>query len=202
MEKLPDESTEAKNSKRQCPCRIGRKFRGESWHVQKLDLTHKGHKLLSARAIAREELCIKPEWVAMIKDHGALGSSPSTCVRLLGKHFGDDFCNAEIEPGNISSLHYKHGYKAATECHELVGHLRKKQKENLHSVVEVEKEPGTNRLTHLFWMTSSQVEEASWFNYLVIHDNTYNCTMFFHLGCFTTINEHDKSLLVGQALVF
>ena len=62
VEELPDESTEAKNSKLQCPCRIGLKFREESWHVQKLDLTHKGHNLLSARAVAREERCIKPEW--------------------------------------------------------------------------------------------------------------------------------------------
>ena len=43
VEELPDESTEAKNSKLQCPCRMGLKFREESWHVQKLDLTHKGH---------------------------------------------------------------------------------------------------------------------------------------------------------------
>ena len=50
-------------------------------------------------------------------------------------------------------------------------------------------------------MTPSQVEAASRFNYLVIHDNTYNCNMFFHLSCFTTINEHGKGLLVGQALV-
>ena len=201
MEQLPDESTEAKNSKLQCPCRIGLKFREESWHVQKLDLTHKGHKLLSARAVAREERCIKPEWVAMIKDHGALGLSPSTCLELLEKHFGDAFCNAKIEPRDISNLYYKHGYKAATDCHELVRRLREKQKEDPRWVVEVEKEPGTNRLTHLFWMTPSQVEAASRFNYLVIHDNTYNCNMFFHLGCFTTINEHGKSLLVGQALV-
>ena len=94
MEELPDESTEFKNSKLQCPCRIGLKFREESWHVQKLDLTHKGHKLLSARAVAREERCIKPDWAAMIKDHGALGLSPSTCLELLEKHFGDAFRNA------------------------------------------------------------------------------------------------------------
>ena len=201
VEELPDESTEAKNSKLQCPCRIGLKFREESWHVQKLDLTHKGHKLLSARAVAREERCIKPEWVAMIKDHGVLGLSPSTCLELLEKLFGDAFRNAKIEPRDISNLYYKHGYKAATDCHELVRRLREKQKEDPRWVVEVEKEPGTNRLTHLFWMTPSQVEAASRFNYLVIHDNTYNCNMFFHLGCFTTINEHGKSLLVGQALV-
>ena len=48
MEELPDESTEANSSKPQCPCRIGLKFQGDSWHVQKLDLTHKGHKLPSA----------------------------------------------------------------------------------------------------------------------------------------------------------
>ena len=48
----------------------------------KLDLTHTGHKLLSARALAQEERCIKPEWVAMIKDHGALCLSPSICLEL------------------------------------------------------------------------------------------------------------------------
>ena len=116
----------------------------------------------------------------MIKDHGALGLSPSTCLELLEKHFGDAFRNAKIEPRDISNLYYKHGYKAATDCHELVRRLREKQKDP-RWVVEVEKEPGTNRLTHLFWMTPSQVEAASRFNYLVIHDNTYNCNMFFHL---------------------
>ena len=88
VEELLDESTEAKNSKLQCPCRIGLKFREESWHVQKLDFTHKGHKLLSPRAVAREERSIKPVWVAMIKDHGALGLSPSSCLELLENYFG------------------------------------------------------------------------------------------------------------------
>ena len=41
VEELPDESTEGKNSKLHCLCRIGLKFRGDSWHVQKLDLTHR-----------------------------------------------------------------------------------------------------------------------------------------------------------------
>ena len=69
-------------------------------------------------------------------------------------------------------------YKAATDCHELVRRLREKQKEDPRWVVEVGKGPGINRLTHLFRMTLSQVEAASRFNYLVIHDNTRlcNCT--------------------------
>ena len=113
---------------------------------------------------------------------------------------GDDDEEDIEETSPSSGGDQEHGYKAATDCHELVRRLREKQKEDPRWVVEVEKEPGTNRLTHLFWMTPSQVEAASRFNYLVIHDNTYNGNMFFHLGCFTTINEHGKSLLVGQAL--
>ena len=97
----------------------------------------------------------------MIKDHGALGLSPSTCLELLEKHFGDAFRNAKIEPRDISNLYYKHGYKAATDCQELVRRLREKQKEDLRWVVEVEKERGTNRLTHLFWMTPCQIGAAS-----------------------------------------
>ena len=58
-----------------------------------------------------------------------------------------------------------------------------------------------NRLTHLFWMSPNQVEIASGFNYLTIHDNTHNCNMYLHLGCFTTINEQGISLLVAQGLV-
>ena len=39
--------------------------------MQKLDLTLKGHNLLFARALAREERCVKPEWVAMMNTNGA-----------------------------------------------------------------------------------------------------------------------------------
>ena len=77
---LPDESTDARNSKLQCPCSIGLKFGEEFWYVQRLDVTHKGHKLLSTRAVARDERCIKAEWVAVIKDHGAFGLSPSSTI--------------------------------------------------------------------------------------------------------------------------
>ena len=52
-----------------------------------------------------------------------------------------------------------------------------------------------------WYLRLNQVEIAQRFNYLVVHDNTYNCNQFFHLGCFTTINEHGKSLLTAQALV-
>ena len=128
--------------------------------MQKLDLTHKGHTLPSARAVARGERCIKPKWVAMIKDNGALGLSSSTCLKLLGKHFGDAFRSANFEPRDISNLCHKHGYKAATNCHELVRSLCEKEKEDPRWVVEVEKEPGTNCLTHLFSMNPSQVQAA------------------------------------------
>ena len=74
----------------------------------------------------------------MIKDHGALGLSPSTCLELLEKHLEDAFRNAKIETRDISNLYYKHGYKAATDCHELVRRLREKQKEDPRWVVEVE----------------------------------------------------------------
>ena len=70
--------------------------------------TTKRRKLRDKPADTEPEI-VGPEWVAMIKDHGALGLSPSTCLELLEKHFGDAFRNAKIEPRGISNLYYKHG---------------------------------------------------------------------------------------------
>ena len=59
----------------------------------------------------------------MIKDHGHLGLPPSTSYELLEKCFGEEFANAQIEPRDISNVYYKYGYKAATDCQDLLNRL-------------------------------------------------------------------------------
>ena len=194
---------DTKEIKIKCSCRVicSRPDEDSPWKVTKANLEHTGHTVPSKRAQAREKRVLKEDWVTMIKDHGRLGLPPSTSYELLEKHFGEEFTNALIEPRDISNVYYKHGYKAATDCQDLLNRLLAAKKNDPRWVVVPETEPGTNRLTHLFWMSPSQVEIAQRFNYLVVHDNTSNCNQFFHLGCFTTINEHGKSLLTAQALV-
>ena len=198
-----DKKEDTKEIKTKCSCRVicSRPNEDSPWKVTKVNLEHTGHTVPSKRARAREKRVLKKEWVTMIKDHGHLGLPPSTSYELLEKCFGEEFANAQIEPRDISNVYYKNGYKATTDCQDPLTRLLAAKKNDPRWVVVPETEPGTNRLTHLFWMSPSQVEIAQRFNYLVVHDNTYNCNQFFHLGCFTTINEHGKSLLTAQALV-
>ena len=123
---------------------------------------------------------------------------PSTSYELLEKHFREEFSNVQIESRDISNIQR---YEAASDCQDLWNRLLATKKSDPRWVVVPETEPDTNRLTHLFWMPPSQVKIAQRFSYRVVHDNTYNCHQFFHLGCFTTINEHGKSLFTAQAVV-
>ena len=168
---------DTKEIKIKCSCCVicSRPDEDSPWKVAKANLEHTGHTVPSKRGQAREKRVLKEEWVTMIKDHGHLGLPPSTSYELLEKHFGEEFSNALIEPRDISNVYYKHGYKAATDCQDLLNRLLAAKKNDPHWVVVPETEPGTNRLTHLFWMSPSQVEIAQRFNYLVVHDNTYNC---------------------------
>ena len=86
----------------------------------------------------------------MIKDHGHLGLPPSTSHELLEKHFGEEFSNAQIERRDISIVYYKYGYKAATDCQDLLNRFLAAKKNDPRWVVVPETEQGTNRLTHLF----------------------------------------------------
>ena len=198
-----DKKKDTKEIKTKCSCRVisSRSDVDSPWKVAKNNLEHTGHTVPSKRAQTREKCVLKGELVTLIKAHRHLGLPPSTNYELLEKHFGEEFSNALTEPPDISNVYYKHGYKAATECQDLLSRLLAAKKNDPRWVVVPETEPGTNRLRHLFWMSPSQVEIAQRFNYLVVHDNTCNCNQFFHLGCFATINEHGQSLLTAQALV-
>ena len=68
----------------------------------------------------------------MIKEHGHLGLPAPTRYELLENHFGEEFTNAQLEPRHLSNAYYKCGYKAATDCHDLLDQLLAAKKNNLN----------------------------------------------------------------------
>jgi hypothetical protein len=199
-------STRCQEGDERCPFQINVRRTpnpegGFQWKVTCAKLQH-NHDQLSKEAIKRNERTVKPEWLETIKTCGKLGMIPTITLELLERQYTDDYTKSPLEPQDIKNIYHKYGYKSSTDCRELVQRLKECQKADKRWVVQVKEDKKTGQLTHLFWMSPEQVEAARRFHYLIIHDNTYRCNKYrLHLGCFTTVNEHGKSLLVGQCLV-
>ena len=59
------------------------------------------------------------------------------------------------------------------------------------------------RLTHLFWMTPRQREQAADLHQILVHDNTYKTNRFkLPFGVFCTVNRHGHTVLTASCLSF